>query len=257
MLIAFLPQTSVAVPAICMHYTPRLNRLLYKRFETPRRRIWNSTHADPANTTPFFLGRHDDQSLLLHFASTKALFFGAQVRFVDLHASRQPITSRPHHSTTQFVQPRPRGLVAAQTQNPLQTQGAGTRLQRRHPPDGAKPEHQRLVRVLEDRSGCHGGMIAAGRTNDQVSVRHPSFAAHAARTDESFRPAELAKVSAASIFRRKTRLEFCERARIIFHGPIYYIWCLLESSEYPLFRNFGGGPLRGRQTQFGGLWRDA
>ena len=75
MLIACLFQTSVTFPAIGMHYTPGLNRFLYERLQTPRKRILNSTHAYSANTTAIFLGRNDDQSFLLLLAPTKPFFF--------------------------------------------------------------------------------------------------------------------------------------------------------------------------------------
>ena len=77
-------------------------------------------------------------------------------------------------------------------------------------------------------------MIAAGYANYQVSLRHPSFATRAARTDESLRPTQLVKVSAASVFCRKACLELCQRPGIIFHGFVHYILYSLESSKYPL-----------------------
>jgi len=236
MLIAFLFQASVAFPAISMHHAPRLNRFFYKRFQTARRSIFNSTHTYPANTPPIRLCSNDYQSFLLHFAPTNALFFCPQVGFVNLCSSRQSITSGPHHGTSQFMQPRPRGLVAAQTENPLQTQSAGPRLQRRQPPDSPEPQHQRFVGIFENRPGCHGGMISAGRANYQVSLRHPSSVSRAPRANESFGPTEQIDVLPASLFCRKTCLEFRKRPGIIFHGPVRYILRLLESSKYPLLQ---------------------
>jgi hypothetical protein len=50
-------------------------------------------------------------------------------------------------------QPSPSGLIASQSQDSFQSQGAGAVLPAGHIPHGAKPNRQRLARALKDRPG--------------------------------------------------------------------------------------------------------
>jgi hypothetical protein len=47
----------------------------------------------------------------------------ADVRLIDFDEAAQALTARTHHRDTKAVQHRPRGLIGAQSQRTLHTQG--------------------------------------------------------------------------------------------------------------------------------------
>ena len=63
----------------------------------------------------------------------------------------------------------------------------------------------------------------------------PSRAVSAARTAESFRPAQLEQIIPTSLLRRKAGLELSQVPRIVLHRTAYYILGLPESSKYPIW----------------------
>lgn len=221
MLVPQLLKTTIAFPTIGMNEAASLNRLFDERFQTARRSILDSSHPYSACGSSIFLHCNRYQGLFFRLAPSKPLFRAAYVSFVHLDSTRQPVASRTHHGTPQFVQPRPRCSVATQTQNLLHAQGAGSCFERGDPPHGPEPQHQWFVRVLEDRSGCHGGVIPAAFANYQSSRRLPGPVSAATRTGEAFRPSELKQIIAASFFSRKPRFEFRKRSWVVFHDKHY------------------------------------
>jgi hypothetical protein len=107
--------------------------------------------ASATKAAAHFFGRDDDQ----RFRRGRPPLRPADAPhkgLVDLPPARQPIAVRPNHRAPQLVQPRPRGLLAAQAQHLLQRQGAGTGLRAGDGPHRAKPCRQRGSCVLKDRA---------------------------------------------------------------------------------------------------------
>ena len=77
----------------------------------------------------------------------------------------------------------------------------------------------------------------AARALPQPLPDRPSRAVSAARTAESFRPAQLEQIIPTSLLRRKAGLELSQVPRIVLHRTAYYILGLPESSKYPILRN--------------------
>jgi hypothetical protein len=63
---------------------------------------------------------HRHESLGFHLPAAAPGMHAADVRFIYLDATSQPIPSGTDHRAPQLVQPRPRRLVAAEPQFPLQ-----------------------------------------------------------------------------------------------------------------------------------------
>ena len=60
--------------------------------------------ANSPDTASVFLSSNSNQGLTLRLATSDALLQAAQVCFVHLHGSAQPITARPHPSPAGTVQ---------------------------------------------------------------------------------------------------------------------------------------------------------
>ena len=109
-----------------------------------------------------------------------------------------------------------------------------------HPPDGSQPQPQGLTSVLEHRASGDRGLPTAARALPQPLPDRPSRAVSAARTAESFRPAQLEQIIPTSLLRRKAGLELSQVPRIVLHRTAYYILGLPESSKYPIYRDYSG-----------------
>jgi hypothetical protein len=106
----------VAVPAIGVHFAARLDRFVDELLQTFGAPIGNSSHPDSANSAPDFFRRDHDERFPRRGPPSRAAK-SAYERLVDFDASQQPIAARPHHGAAEFVQPRPRGLITAESQH--------------------------------------------------------------------------------------------------------------------------------------------
>ena len=131
------------------------------------------------------------------------------------------------------MHPGPSGLVAAQSQNALQPQGAHAVLLRHDMPHGSEPQAQRLACVLKDRAGGDGGLPPAAGALEPDLAHRPSPLMPATRTAESVRPAQGEQIVATGLLGGEPRLELEQITRVILHEAAYYILGLPESSGYP------------------------
>ena len=126
-----------------------------------------------------------------------------------------------------------RRLVAAQPENPLQTQGTGSVLLTRYPPDCPEPQNQRLACPLEDRSRDHRSFVSAAPTFQQPALQRPSFSMVTRWTTKTLWPAQPAQVLAACIFGRETSLKVHQVLRVLLHTGEYNILGLVQRRRYP------------------------
>jgi hypothetical protein len=89
-------------------------------------------------------------------------------------------------------------------------------------PHSPEPQGKWLMRVLKYSADCDRALITAISALQEDGALGPSFAPIATRTAEAFRPTEPDKVIRAILFGRKTRLDLCQGAWILFHGQPYY-----------------------------------
>src|SRR5260370_16036311 len=163
MLVAFLLQRQVAEPPVGVDDAPWFHRVLHKGHQTLGGRIHNLAHANPADPQPILLSGNNNQCLLYVEPTGQAFLQPTHIAFVYLDSTCQQVAPRSYHRAAQFMQPRPRRLIALQAEHSLQPQRAGTVLLSRHPPHGTKPNWQRGPRVLEDSSGCHPSLPSTSR----------------------------------------------------------------------------------------------
>ena len=221
--VTFCFDTGVSVPSVCMHDTTGFDGGQQEGLQTRRRGIRDSGHAYPADSFTVFLRRNHNHCLGTHVSATNPFFRGTSITIVYLHTPTQSVSSRPNHRPTQFVQPCPRCLVTAQSQNPLDPQGTGAGLLAGHQPDPAKPQSKRLVRVLENRSGCNGCLKSARGTSYQTALRKPSPLIGTSGTRKTIGPLEPEEVLPARLFRGKPTFEFQKRSRVVLHATILHL----------------------------------
>ena len=156
----------------------------------------------------------------------------APVGLVHLDAARQPVPAWPDHGAAELVQPRPRRLVASQTQGSLQPQGAHPTLLVGDPPHRPKPRRQWRPRVLEDRPRRHRGLVGAVRALPPPFPDAPGLRPITARAPKSLRPPELLQIRLTRLLGRESALEFGHISGILLHRLVRYILGLPESSKY-------------------------
>jgi hypothetical protein len=102
-----------------MYSATWLNRLFYELHQAVPGSVRNALHANPSDAGPIVLSGNHNQGLTLRLSAPHSLLQTTQKGFVHLHPPRQPIATRPYHRSPELVQPRPRGLIAAQPQQTL------------------------------------------------------------------------------------------------------------------------------------------
>lgn len=107
--------------------------------------------------------------------------------FISFHNALQPIPPRANHRPAQLVQPVPRGVVAAQAQQPLQAQCAGPVFLVGHMPHRLEPKPQSQIGVREQRSRSDRGLMLAAAAVVKRPRGYASLAPLAAGTDKALR----------------------------------------------------------------------
>jgi hypothetical protein len=224
MQIAARLQRLVSQPSVGMDHAAGFHRLFDKANQTTGRSVWNPPHANPPDPFAVFLSRHHNQRLVLRLPTANTLFQAAQVSFVRFHASRESFPPRSHHGPTQFVKHRPGGLIAAQAQNPLQSQSTDAVLLAGDVPHGPKPDPQGQMTVLKNGPRRDRHLIPALVATPAIPSHRPGLCSGAPWTDPSARPAQNCEKLGAGFLAVEApfQLEQCPRV-ILAHSPGHYI----------------------------------
>src|SRR6266850_3430988 len=223
----------VAFPAIGVDDSSRLDVINRESVEAVHGCVRDVLKPDASDPLAVFLGGHRDERLPLGLPAGHALFQPSEIRFVHLHGSSEAFTTRPNHCAAQSVQQRPSSHVSFQPQDPLQAQGTRPVLLARDVPDGSEPESKGHPGVLEDGSGCHGGLVMAPGALQTDAPDTPSPTVIALRTSEAVRPSQADEVLAAGLLGREARFELHEVSRVVFHAWGGYQAAQPESTRYP------------------------
>src|SRR5579863_2679011 len=204
----------IGFPTICMDRTPFCNGPLNEAMEVVGRSIWNARQADATDIWPEFFGRNDHQRLTVTAAAALPQRYPTHLGFIYFDAPAELIPSGTDHRPAQFVQQRPSGLIAAQTQYALQTQRTGSVLLTGHMPYRATPQLQGQMAVLENGASRHGGLVFTGGADQTPTPRRPRFSPPALWTDKSVRPTQGRQVGTTLFFGSKPAFHFQKRPRI-------------------------------------------
>src|SRR5215471_2321607 len=208
-------QRIVSGPAVGVDLSARFNGLLDKWHETLGRGICNAPHANAPDPLSVFLCSNDNQRLVLGLPPSNPFLFAAPVGLVHFHPPSQAIPARSNHGAPQLVQPSPGGIIAAQAQPPLDSDGTRTILLARDRPHGPKPKPQRFARVLEDRPGRHRTLSPAPSALQQNPTHWPALPSATLRTPKTIGPPQLYQIFPAAFFRREACLKFGQMPWIV------------------------------------------
>src|SRR5215467_3035641 len=142
----------------------------------------------------------------------------AHVCLVHLDIAEQLIPARSDHRPSQFVQPAPGCLVAAQAEHRLEPQRADTLLLPSHVPGGCEPGPKQRMGVREDSDSGHRRLPLAAAADPQATLAAPALPRRTSRAYEPVRPAQPLQVLPASAFIREPRLEFLPRPGVVSAG---------------------------------------
>src|SRR3974390_1764438 len=227
-------QGIVSRPAVGMNQTPGFNGVLHKGHQALSRRIGDAPHTNASDPLPIFLCSNHQQCLALGLPPSHPFLFAAPEGLVDFYRSRQALPPRSHRGSSQFVQPGPGRIVAAQAQCPLDTHGAGAVLLTRDGPHRPKPKRQRFAGVLEDRSCRYRALMPATGALQQSPTHRPTLPPATLRAQKATRPPQLYQLVPTGRLCREAGLKFGQIPRIVLHERPYYILGLPESSRYPI-----------------------
>ncbi len=215
----------VSTQSICSDNAARFNRFGDEAVQAGSGQIGDARQTDAADASSVFLGRHYDYGLVCRPSPNNPFFFAAPVSVVYLDCSPQSIAAGANHSPAKFVQPRPRGQVAAKAKHLLETHRACAVLLTGDMPNRSEPHPQRLSRILKNSPGRHRPLMPARPTDQAAPRSRPASAAAATGTNKAVRPSELEQVAPTGILSRKSVLKLQNRSRVILHTRINYLLC--------------------------------
>ena len=227
--VAELFDSVVALPAVSDDAGARLHVIGDEAMQRAGRCIRQRPHPAPAKSfwVLDFHGNARQHLLPPRTTAPQPRFLSPDVGFIHLHRAGQPVPAGADQHRPQSVQHRPRGLVGADLQRPLQAQGGDPVLPGREQPARGEPDGQRRARALKDGARRDRGPAAAARAHDAPVAERPALAVAAARTGEALRPPEPVQIVEAIRIGPEPRLELTHRPRIVLssarllHTPAY------------------------------------
>src|SRR5271166_2141264 len=229
-------QSVVAGPAVGDDAGARLDALADERAERTGGRVGQHSHPAPADTLRLAdLDRDAGEHLLAALPpAAQALLLPADKGLVHLHRAGQPVPARPHQRTPQPVQHRPRSVVRADLQGPLQMLGGDPVLRGGEQPTGVEPDRQRRARLVEDRARRHRGPPAAAAALDPAISQPPASGMPTPRANEPARPTQPLQVVKTVLVGAEPRQKLTGRPRVVrTRSRIIHEVRLLRLTAYP------------------------
>ena len=220
-------QAEVPRPPVGDHRGARLHVIGDERVQRGRGGVLDRRH--PASTEPLgtvdLHGNTGEDLLASLPPASQSRLLPADEGLVHLHRPVQPLPARSHQHRPQAVQHRPRGLVGADFERPLQAQRRDAVLAAGEQPAGGEPHRQRRPGPVEDRARGHRSANPATSALEPSVVHPPATAVTAARTDEPVWPAQPLQVVQAVVVGAEPGLKLPDGSRIV-HAGTRLIHCL-------------------------------
>lgn len=208
-------QDPVRVQAIGSYRAAWFDRFVNKTVQHFSAGRVDAPHPDATDATPVLFCSYDNQSLFFGFSTDYAFFFttpeASSTSTVPCRRWRSGRTRR----AKELMQQRPGGLIAAQSQQPLDRQGTASVLLACDVPHCSKPKRQRQMGILKNRAGRDGCLMSAIAAHPTGATRPPSGLPTTYRTNETVGPAEDEQVISARLVGFKATLKLHQRFWII------------------------------------------
>ena len=188
--------------------------------ETPKawcRQVRNSCHANSARTTASHFCRDCDDRFTFSTSTTNLRPNSPNVCFIDFNLFGQLVPPGTNHCTTKLVKPIPRGIIAAKTKNPLQSESAGSMFLACHKPHCKKPGAKRLMASVKQRSSNDGSLTFTSSAKEKATPHQRWNTSFFSTTgaNETFLPSKFHDIFNASIFAAKPFIKFLKGSRIV------------------------------------------
>ena len=207
-LIAQTRQIIISPPIICLNNASWFDHGLDKSSEAFSRSVSQMLKANPPHSFRRFIFNADsDQRLAFSAPTAFATLTPSNVRFVHLNATTEPITPRPHHRSSQLVQPLPRSFIATRLKNTGQPKGVGTIFLGGDMPHHSKPQAQRFVGSVENSTGRYRFLNPALATMPQTTLCSPCFVGTTIWAYKTIRPTQIGQIIQASHLSGKSLIE--------------------------------------------------
>ena len=223
MLITFRTQLCVSLPSICTYQAAFFYTFLDCWYKILCRGISYSSKANSSKMVIFVFYHNDNQTLAFGTTPPFPRLFPTDVSFVYFDCTRQSISSRSDHCTSQFVQPCPSCTITFKSQNSLQSQCANPIFLIDNIPDSSKPKHQWLSSIIEYRPSCDRGLSITNLTVVQSLFCDPCLCMTTFGTTKTVLPSNVGQVFQTGFFFFKSVFEFKDCRWVVFHTPILYI----------------------------------
>lgn len=159
------------------------------------------------------LDAEDHQALGLGAASRSAFFGAANVPFVDFHLAMKRFTVGSNQRRAEFVQELECGLVARDAQLFLELKCRGARSQRGNEVGGMEPKRERELASMHARASRQTYLVPVPTLGHAPRGKRVAGGGPALRTEKTCRPAYVAEVLCALLFRGEALLKLKERPR--------------------------------------------
>jgi len=206
-------------------------------------RVLDAAPADSTCGCASHPGCDGDDSLAFHLLPGHVFLVAPDVDLVHFDVGAQAVAAGTHHGAPKLVQSCPRGVVAAQRDDPLKAEPVGALLRAHDEPHRQEARSQRCACSVEHCARGDRGLALPHPAVPQAPRGHPCGALRpAVGTDEAVRPAKLRQVPRIGFLDDEPSVELLEGRREVhagnrlpleIHAVDYNILRSLESSGYP------------------------
>lgn len=210
-------EAGIAFPAVGYNRTARFHRSLNCGRKAGCRCVLDIGKANASRSILSLLDHDQHEHLPFCTPPTLPSLLSSNVGFINLYSASQPVSPRPDHCATKFVQPRPSRVIAPKSKGALESECISTVLLTCDMPHGTKPEPQGFLSILENRSRCDRHVGATLGTLIKARRQAPSMIASTVGTAEPLGPSQINKILAARLFRREPLFKVRKVCREVFH----------------------------------------
>ncbi len=225
-------QSLIASPSIGLDSAARLHTLFHSTFQAGARRIRYTPESNPCNLTLFKLYHDNNQRFARCSSTALPRFLSAYVDLICLNCTRKTISSWTHHSASEFVKHSPGAFIVGQIKNTLHSQCVHTVFLSGQVPNSPKPQAQRLLSILKDRTRRNGGLEIAVNAPVQTSLCRPRLLFSTTWAPKARRPPKFEQILNTCVLSGKTFRELEQSLGIVLHTWTEYTFPLRESSGY-------------------------
>jgi hypothetical protein len=211
-------QSIVTLPSVGVDRAAGIHSLRHGWAQVVPACTGNASQPNTPDTFACLLRGDHDQRFACRSTASLAGSFPTNEDLVHFHDSGQAIPTGTHHGPPQFVQPVPRGVIAAKAQDSLQPQSAGPIFLTGDVPHRFEPKPKGFMCVGEQRARRDRNVPLTALTAEHAPLHFPKLSTAAPGASPSLWPTQLNEVVAAGVFGTKLIAKFQKVLRVLGHA---------------------------------------